>query len=245
MSIEEKQIALIKEKDHPEFADFEKMAVYASIKLSTKGLTTAQRNTYQQMQDDAIAGAKRYQNAIDDDTAAGDIEFSKQSLDSIIQGAAKFELDKVPSKSIGDKIQYAIDGNESAYYGGMARAIKTVEKRLTDDAGFISPQAKRYLASLKESNTQKLYNFAIKQQQGYISGSPAEKKKSKFISYDKVESGVNQLKTSSPTLSDAEALKQWARNNAKAGSVVPMDNAGTVFGVWTGSGFLQAKDMGR
>ena len=246
LSIEEKEIALMKEKDHPEFASFEKMAVYASTKLNTKGLTTDQRNTFEKMRDDAIAGARRYQNAIDDEgTVVSGVELSKQSLDSILQGAARFELDKVPSKSIGDKIEYAIDGNEAAYYGGMARAIKTVENRLTSDDGTISPQARRYLDSLRESNTQKLYDFAIKQQQEYTSGSPAEKKKSKFISYDKVESGVNQLKTSSPNLSDAAALKQWARNNAKAGSVVPMDSSGTLFGVWTGSRFLQAKDMGR
>ena len=245
--IQKTEMEIAQDKAHPIFKNYEDMAVYASQALATgdykEGYT---EDDYTTLLNNAITGAKKYANATEaDDPSAGDIEFSKQSLDSIIQGAAKFELDKVPSKSIGDKIQYAIDGNESAYYGGMARAIKTVEKRLTNDAGFISPQAKRYLDSLKESNTQKLYNFAIKQQQGYTSGSPAEKKKSKFISYDKVESGVNQLKTSSPTLSDAEALKQWARNNAKAGSVVPMDNAGTVFGVWTGSGFLQAKDMGR
>ncbi len=244
--IEMSDVELAKAKDHPQFKDFEDQAVYAAGKLAMDDLTEQEREDYQTLYDNALSGAAEYAAA--EDTSAGvasAVEFSEQSLDSILQGAAKFELDKVPSESVGNKIKYAIDGNEAAYYGGMARAIKTVENRLTSDDGTISPQARRYLDSLRESNTQKLYNFAIKQQQEYTSGSPAQKKRSKFISFDKVESGVNQLRTSNTDLSDAEALKQWARNNAEAGSIVPMDSAGTVFGVWTGSRFLQAKDMGR
>lgn len=244
--IEMSDVELAKAKDHPQFKDFEDQAVYAAGKLAMDDLTEQEREDYQTLYDNALSGAAEYAAAEDTGTgAAGGVELSKQSLDSILQGAARFELDKVPSKSIGDKIEYAIDGNEAAYYGGMARAIKTVENRLTSDDGTISPQARRYLDSLRESNTQKLYNFAVGQQQDYTSGSPADKRKSKFVTYDTVDSAVNQLKTSNPSLSDAAALKQWARNNAKAGSVVPMDSAGTVFGVWTGSRFLQARDMGR
>jgi len=245
--IQKTEMEIKQDEEHPVFKNFEDMAVYASQALSSgkykEGYTEAD---YTRMLNDAITNAKKYANAVEaDDPSAGNIEFSEQSLDSILQGAAKFELDKVPSESVGNKIKYAIDGNEAAYYGGMARAIKTVENRLTSDDGTISPQARRYLDSLRESNTQKLYNFAIKQQQEYTSGSPAQKNRSKFISYDKVESGVNQLRTSNTDLSDEEALKQWARNNAEAGSVVPLDSAGTLFGVWTGSRFLRAKDMGR
>ena len=246
LSIEEKEIALMKEKDHPEFASFEKMAVYASTKLNTKGLTTDQRNTFEKMRDDAIAGARRYQNAIDDEgTVAGGIEFSKQSLDSIVQGAAKFELDMVPSKAIGDRIKYTIDGNEAAYYGGMARALNTVEKRLTAQDGTINPQAKRYIDNLRASNTQKLYNYATDQMADKLTGDTRRQDRSKFIDFNTVSAGAAEVKSASTdALTDAQALKQWARNNAPVGSVIPMNESGTLFGIWTGSRFLKAQDMG-
>lgn len=245
--IEKTAIEIAKEKDHPQFKDFEDQAVYAAQKLAMADLTEEEREDYKKLYDSAIEGAVAYANATETKKSgtAGSAVFSKQSLDSIVQGAAKFELDMVPSQSIGDKIKYAIDGNEAAYYGGMSRALKTVEKRLTAEDGTINPEAKRYIDSLRASNTQKLYNYAAEQKADKLTGDDRAKKKSKFIDYNTVTSGVDQVKAASSTaLSDVQALKEWARNNAAIGSVIPMDESGTVFGIWTGSRFLKAQDMG-
>ena len=78
-----------------------------------------------------------------------------------------------------------------------------------------------------------------------LTGDDRAKKRSKFIDFDTVTTGVSQVKGASSTaLSDAQALKEWARNNAPIGSVIPMDESGTLFGIWTGSRFLKAQDMG-
>ena len=244
--IEKTAIEIAKEKDHPQFKDFEDQAVYAAQKLAMADLTEEEREDYKKLYDSAIEGAVAYANATEtkkSGTAASAV-FSKQSLDSIVQGAAKFELDMVPSQAIGDKIKYAIDGNEAAYYGGMSRALKTVEKRLTAEDGTINPEAKRYLDSLRASNTQKLYEYAVKQKQKSSTGTAVEQKQSKFISFDTINDGVGKVKEAFPDLNDKQALRQWARENAAAGSVIPMNGAGTLFGVWTGSRFLRAESMG-
>jgi len=244
--IEKTALEIAKEKDHPQFKDFEDQAVYASQKLSMGDLTEEEKADYQRLYDSAIEGAVAYANATatkKSGTAASAV-FSKQSLDSIVQGAAKFELDMVPSQAIGDKIKYAIDGNEAAYYGGMERALKTVETRLTAEDGTINPEAKRYVDSLRASNTQKLYEYAVDQSQKSLTGTNVEKKRSKFITYDIAKSGADAIIAANPELKSGQALKQWARDNAAAGSVIPMNKDGTVFGIWTGSRFLKAQDMG-
>tara|TARA_X000001388_G_scaffold933_3_gene1172 strand:+ start:2259 stop:3848 length:1590 start_codon:yes stop_codon:yes gene_type:complete len=247
LNIKKTELEIAKEEDHPQFKDFEDQAVYAAQKLAMADLTEEEREDYQKLYDSAIEGAVAYANATETKASgtAANAVFSKQSLDSIVQGAAKFELDMVPSQSIGDKIKYTIDGNEAAYYGGMARALKTVENRLTAEDGTINPEAKRYLDSLRASNTQKLYNYAAEQKADKLTGDDRAKKRSKFIDYNTVTSGVDQIKGASSTvLSDVQALKEWARNNAAIGSVIPMDESGTVFGIWTGSRFLKAQEMG-
>jgi len=244
--IEKTALEIAKEKDHPQFKDFEDQAVYAAQKLAMGDLTEEEREDYQKLYDSAIEGAVAYTNATEtkkSGTAASAV-FSKQSLDSIVQGAAKFELDMVPSQAIGDKIKYAIDGNEAAYYGGMERALKTVETRLTAEDGTINPEAKRYVDSLRASNTQKLYEYAVDQSQKSSTGTNVEKKRSKFITYDIAKSGADAIIAANPELKSGQALKQWARDNAAAGSVIPMNKDGTVFGIWTGSRFLRAQDMG-
>ena len=247
LNIKKTELEIAKEEDHPQFKDFEDQAVYAAQKLAMADLTEEEKADYQTLYDSAIEGAVAYANATETKKSgtAGSAVFSKQSLDSIVQGAAKFELDMVPSQSIGDKIKYTIDGNEAAYYGGMSRALNIVEKRLTAEDGTINAEAKRYIDSLRASNTQKLYNYAAEQKADMLTGDDRAKKRSKFIDFDTVTTGVGQVKGASSTaLSDAQALKEWARNNAPIGSVIPMDESGNLFGIWTGSRFLKAQDMG-
>ena len=260
--IQKTEMEIAQDKAHPVFTKYQDMAVYASQALATgnykEGYTKAD---YTKLLDDAITGAKRYATeSVADDPEAGAVKFAVQSLDSIVQGAMKNELGMVPSESIEGKIEYAIEGNEVDYYSGVGRALQIVEKRLTGPStkrinsetgeeetvpGTMSFEAESYLTGLKESNTQKLFNFATEMKADYANANANKRSKIKFVPFDTFASAVKQLKTANTNLSDAAAIKQWGKNNAKAGSVVPMNSAGTVFGVWTGSRFLQAKDMGR
>ncbi len=232
--IQKTEMEIAQDKAHPIFKNYEDMAVYASQALATgdykEGYTKAD---YTRLLNDAITGAKNYANAAEaDDTTAGGIEFSKQSIDSIVQGAMKNELDMVPSESIEGKIKYAIDGNEVDYYSGVARALQIVEKRLTPESGNMSPQAKRYVDGLKESNTQKLFNYARGTEASYANANDNRRSKIKFVPYD----AISQV--------PANGLKQYAKDNIPAGSVVSLTNDDSEYGIWTGSRFIQAVDKG-
>tara|TARA_R110001632_G_scaffold80063_2_gene179210 strand:- start:1013 stop:2638 length:1626 start_codon:yes stop_codon:yes gene_type:complete len=247
--IQKTEMEIAQDKAHPIFKNYEDMAVYASQALATgdykEGYT---EDDYTTLLNNAITGAKKYANATEaDDPSAGDIEFSKQSLDSIIQGAMKNELDMVPSESIEGKIKYAIDGNEVDYYSGVGRALQIVEKRLTGPStkrvnqetgeeetvpGTMSREAKSYIDGLKASNTQKLFNFATKMKTDYANANVNKRNKIKFVPY----ATVSQV----PPL----GIKKYARdNNIPAGSVVEMSDDGKEYGIWTGSRFIKAVDM--
>ena len=260
--IQKTEMEIAQDKAHPVFKEYQDMAVYASAALATgdykEGYT---KDDYTRLLDAAIEGAKKYATeSVADDPTAGAVEFAVQSLDSIVQGAMKNELGMVPSESIEGKIEYAIEGNEVDYYSGVGRALQIVDERLRGPStkrinretgeeeivpGTLPLEAESYLTGLKESNTQKLFNFATEIKADYANANANKRSKIKFVPFDTFASAVRQLKTANTSLSDAAAIKQWGKNNAKAGSVVPMNSAGTVFGVWTGSRFLQAKDMGR
>ena len=247
--IQKTEMEIAQDKAHPIFKNYEDMAVYASQALATgdykEGYT---EDDYKTLLDGAITGAKNYANAAEaDDTTAGGIEFSKQSLDSIVQGAMKNELGMVPSESIEGKIEYAIEGNEVDYYSGVGRALQIVEKRLTGPStkrvnqetgeeetvpGTMSFEAKSYIDGLKASNTQKLFNFATDMKTDYANANANKRSKIKFVPY----ATVSQV----PSL----GIKKYARdNNIPAGSVVEMSDDGKEYGIWTGSRFIKAVDM--
>ncbi len=238
LTIEKTEMDIAKEKDHPVFKSFEDMAVYASQKLAAGKFTADKpKAAYERMYNDAINGALKYTAATaDPETGVGSVEFAKQSLDSIVEAARKLELEKVPQKAIGDKVKYTIDGNEAAYYGGMDRALNTVTERLTDADGKISPQAQRYIASLRADNTQKAYGFASSKAAEYTTAA-ADKKSTAKINYVpwNVVSG----------LQNSQDLKKYARENIKKGAVVPLKEDGSLYGIWTGTKFVKAQDMDR
>jgi hypothetical protein len=247
LSIEEAQDAAKKRKEHPIFKSFEDMAVYASQKLASPDLSEQDKSDFERMYTDAIAGANAYNAATSDETGAGSIEFSKQSLDSIVEGARKLELEKVPTKKIGDKVELIIKGNEAEYYGGMERALNTVIKRLTPEGKSMPPQAQRYIESLKASNSQKAFGFASSVAAEYTRATATNQSTDKinFVPFNVVEGAVNSIKTANTALSDGQALKQYARENLAPGAVIPMDESKNVYGIWTGTKFLKAADMGR
>lgn len=247
LSIEEAKEAAAKRKEHPIFKSYEDMAVYASQKLSSPDLSETEKEDFERMYTDAIAGANAYNAATSDETGAGSVEFSKQSLDSIIEGARKLELEKVPTKKIGDKVELIIKGNEAEYYGGMDRALNTVIKRLTPKGKSMPPQAQRYIESLKASNSQKAFGFASSVAAEYTQATATNQSTDKinFVPFNVVEGAVNSIKTANTALSDGQALKQYARENLAPGAVIPMDESKNVYGIWTGTKFLKAADMGR
>ena len=264
LSIEEAKEAAAKRKEHPIFKSYEDMAVYASQKLSSRDLSETEKADFERMYTDAIAGANAYNAATSDETGAGSVEFSKQSLDSIIEGARKLELEKVPTKKIGDKVELIIKGNEAEYYGGMDRALNTVIKRLTPAdkeitnretgekvtvKGKMPLQAQNYIQSLKASNTQKAFGFASSVAAEYAEATATNQSTAKinFVPLNVIEGAVKSIKASNPDLSDAQIFRKYGRENLTPGAVVPMPTAESknAYGIWTGTKFLKAADMGR
>ena len=246
LSIEEAKAEAQKRKEHPIFKSFEDMAVYASQKLISTDLSEQEKADFERMYTDAIAGANAYNAATSDKTGTG-IEFSKQSLDSIIESARKLELEKVPTRKIGDRVELIIKGSEAEYYGGMERALNTVIRRLTPEGKSMPPQAQRYVESLKADNSQKAFGYASSVASEYAAAKAGNKSTAKlnYVPYNVVEGAVNTIKANNTGLSDGQALKQYAKENLAPGAVVPMDESRTVYGIWTGSKFLRAADMGR
>ena len=247
LSIEEAKAEAQKRKEHPIFKSFEDMAVYASQKLASRDLSEQDKADFERMYTDAIAGANAYNAATSDKEGTSGIEFSKQSLDSIIEGARKLELEKVPTRKIGDKVELIIKGNEAEYYGGMERALNTVIRRLTPEGKSMPPQAQRYVESLKADNSQKAFGYASSVASEYAAAKAENKSTAElnYVPYNVVEGAVNTIKANNTGLSDGQALKQYAKENLAPGAVVPMDESKTVYGIWTGSKFLRAADMGR
>lgn len=247
LSIEEAKAEAQKRKEHPIFKSFEDMAVYASQKLISTDLSEQEKADFERMYTDAIAGANAYNSATSDTEGTSGIEFSKQSLDSIIESARKLELEKVPTRKIGDRVELIIKGSEAEYYGGMERALNTVIKRLTPEGKSMPPQAQRYVESLKADNSQKAFGYASSVASEYAAAKAENKSTAKlnYVPYNVVDGAVSTIKANNTSLSDGQALKQYAKENLAPGAVVPMDESKTVYGIWTGSKFLRAADMGR
>jgi len=120
LGIEVDEYALQKSKEAPEFSDYEEMAVYYSNKLGERGLTTQQTNDYEQLRDDALAGAAAF-NA---DTSTTSF-FSKPNRDSLINAEIKRMLEPVGMvDELGQVIQEEIEGtNRPIYFDKMQRAL--------------------------------------------------------------------------------------------------------------------------
>ena len=129
IGIEKDEIELEKLKSHPEFKNYEDMAVYATQKLSAGGLTDQQIFDFERMRDDAIAGAKAYNDATSTPDAPAS-QFSKESRQAILNGEIKRVLEpKGLMTDIQGEIQYKISGNEVQYFGSMKQALANVTKQ--------------------------------------------------------------------------------------------------------------------
>jgi hypothetical protein len=129
IGIEKDEIELEKMKSHPEFKNYEDMAVYATQKLSAGGLTDEQVADYERMRDDAIAGAKAYNEATSTPDAPAS-QFSNESRQAILNGEIKRVLEpKGLMTDIQGQIDYKIKGNEVEYFGSMKQALANVTKQ--------------------------------------------------------------------------------------------------------------------
>ena len=129
IGIEKDAIELEKMKSHPEFKNYEDMAVYATQKLSAGGLTDQQVADFERMRDDAIAGARAYNDATSTPDAPAS-QFSKESRQAILNGEIKRVLEpKGLMTDIQGEIQYKISGNEVQYFGSMKQALANVTKQ--------------------------------------------------------------------------------------------------------------------
>ena len=155
------------------------------------------------------------------------------------------QLKNVPSKPIGDKIEYAIEGNEAQYYGGVEAALQIAADRLTPEGGSMPPQAKRYIEGLQRENRQKMFDFASGEAEKYQTLKDANKSVDgvKFIPADVLEQKIQEIQAQSSTpINDVEALKRYAlTDEVKIGTVIPTGDG--TYAIWTGSKFLQARSQ--
>ncbi len=242
LSIAEQQDAAEKRKEHPVFSSFEDMAVYASQKLSQGGLNEQETKDFERMYDDAVKGANDYTRATTEEDGVGGIEFSKQSLDSMVKAGIDLQLKNIPQKSIGDKVEYVLKGNESDYYGGIDTALNVLTKRLTNEQGYMPPQAKRYIDELRVANNAKIFNFASDVGKEYQKAKDANTSTAQiaFTPSAEVDAAVQQI-MSSQSLGIKDALNLYGRENLKKGTVIALNEEGTQYGIWTGTKFIRAK----
>ena len=241
LSIEEKEIALQKEKDHPEFATFEKMAVYASTKLNTPGLTTDQKNTFEQMYDDAIAGALAYESATD--STAPKAAFSTPSLDSIIDNAIERQLKPIGLVAgVDQKIEDLIEGNESKYFDNMSIALGKITKRLTPADGNMPAEAQRAIAAEKEALSNRIQGYSDNIANAYATadGTKRNPKPDNFKDVATFSQMVKQYAQQTNTALSSDTIGKLSRevgkNNLKPGDVVETP---TGYRVWTGTRFIE------
>lgn len=242
LSIAEQQDAAEKRKEHPVFTSFEDMAVYASQKLAAGGLNEQETKDFEKMYEDAVKGANDYTRATTEEDGVGGIEFSKQSLDSMVKAGIDLQLKNIPTKGIGDKVEYILKGNEADYYGGIDTALTVLTKRLTNEQGYMPPQAKRYIDELRVENNAKIYNFANSVGKEYQAAKDANKSTEEFafVPNAEADAAVDQI-MSSQNLNIRDALAVYGRDNLTKGAVVALNEEGTQYGIWTGTKFIRAK----
>lgn len=137
LSIEEKELAIQKAKEHPEFSTYERMSVYADTKLvQLMAVPEPERdndaiNEMKALRDYAIDGAIVYNSVTDSTTPKP--TFSKQSVDSIVKGeiTTAFPKDLIDIGLDGE-LTISIEGNEASYFNNMNLVIDNLQNRFAD-----------------------------------------------------------------------------------------------------------------
>ena len=129
LDITAKDLANKKAQEPPQFNDFEEMAVHYAGKLAEEGLTSQQESDYTDLMNNAIEGAKAW----NEKTAAkgkAKSPFSPENRTSVFNAAVKKEL--APYGLVNDlglEIATEIEGNEPTYFAGMNRALVALNKQ--------------------------------------------------------------------------------------------------------------------
>ena len=222
LTIEEKRVEALKAKDHPQFATFEKMAVYASMQLNKKGLTPDQKNTFQSMYDDAIAGALAYEGATDSTTTTP--QFSKQSIDSIIDNSIERQLKPVGLVAgVDQKVEDLIKGNEGKYFNNMSIALANVRKRLTNSDGVIQSEASRAIDAENAALSDRIQTFAGRVKDVYAATTGT--KPTNYKDLATVDEATERLMSTG--LTSSQAIREYGKS-LKSGDVVTLqDEDGT------------------
>ena len=125
LGITAQELANQKAQQPPQFNDYEEMAVFYSNKLGEQGLTTQQKNDFEQLRDDAIAGAAAF-NA---QTGGPSSFFGKPNRDTLINSEIKRMLEPVGMiDELGQQIESEIEGNLPVYFDNMQRALDNLAR---------------------------------------------------------------------------------------------------------------------
>ena len=210
LGIEVAQLKLKKDKEPPQFTDFEKMAVHYTQLLSKRGLTDEQKNDYAEGLRRAIEGATKW-NA---QTAKSDGQtkfFSNESRQSILNGEIKRQLEPFGMvDDLGQVIAEEIDGtNQPKYFDSMRRALDNVTQQV---AGLNDPSMNALINTQRSSLRAKMNE--------YKKAAPDEQQKT--------------------ARNRTESLSATFKETLKPGDVVTYetDNGGTATRIWTGDRYI-------
>jgi len=133
LSIEERKLAIAKEKKFPAFKSYENMAVFASNALATKDFKPGYtEQDYKDLYIAGMAGVSEIANA-EDTKAAGGVSFSKPNRQTILNNEIKRTLQPVGLvEDIEGKITFKIEGNKPLYFESMTRALNNVTAQTKD-----------------------------------------------------------------------------------------------------------------
>lgn len=191
----------------------------------------------QGQQDELIALEARRKKALAAATGkkAEDSVFSKSSVDSVWKNAFKRTLEPAGVvKSVGDEIEFALEGNEGQYFQGASQAINNVEKiysPLEDDI------MTRRIDQEKITFNGEFDSYITKQQANYRQA-VANNTATDTIKYTPAIDTAAII-SARPNMSPSEALRDAARaGDIAVGEVVEIERDGVInYVVWTGTSF--------
>lgn len=242
LDIERTEAELAKQDEHPVFSSYEDMAVYATQKLAEGDFSGAYtEDDYKRLRDDAFEGAKKYANSVEvDDPTAGAIEFSKQSLDSIIDSSIERQLKPLGLVAgVNQKVEDLIKGNEAKYFDNMNIAINNVIRRLTPENGTLKGQAARAIKAEQDALSEKIQTYGASVKDTF-DNKPIESKPDNYKDLGALNNIVKDFAKSQNVALNANNINQITREAAKAnlrpGSVV---ETRTGYRIWTGTRFVE------
>ena len=208
LGINAQELANQKAQQPPEFTDFEDMAVYATQKLAAGGLTPQQTSDFEEMKQQAVAGAKAWNAQTDGEKS----QFSPQSVNAIFNAQIKRTMGKAGLyDGIEDKVKQITQGNAESYFDNFNQAISAVESTY----GTSDTTMSNAIAAQEDVLAQDVRSFIDKQL-----AIPAQKSK--------------RLKVFSGS-SDELIDNAYTANAYSKGDIVQYEEGGvTKYAIWTG-----------